>query len=277
MQAAHRTSEAWRDRGPWLLLALLPLAALAFRRGWLMVVPLAVALMPPPAQAGGWDDLWARPDQQAAHALERGDAAAAARASDDPLWRGAALYRGQKFEEAADVLSESDTVTARYNRGNALAKAGRLREALDAYDNVLETDPQHDDARHNRDLVARLLEELRQQTRRQQSEQSSGQGQQSSSDQQSGTSSDGDAHEPPQGSGETRGEPAEGARREQSPSTAETENAAKQPPPLTAEESQAMAQWLRRIPDDPGGLLRRKFQLEYSRRRPERPEGTDAW
>ena len=47
--------------------------------------------------------------------------------------------------------------------------------------------------------------------------------------------------------------------------------------PLTAEEQQAMAQWLRRIPDDPGGLLRRKFQLEYSKRRRERPEGTDAW
>ena len=47
--------------------------------------------------------------------------------------------------------------------------------------------------------------------------------------------------------------------------------------PLTTEEQQAMAQWLRRIPDDPGGLLRRKFQLEYSKRRRERPAGTDAW
>ena len=47
--------------------------------------------------------------------------------------------------------------------------------------------------------------------------------------------------------------------------------------PLTAEEQQAMARWLRRIPDDPGGLLRRKFQLEHSKRRRERPEGTDAW
>ena len=29
---------------------------------------------------------------------------------------------------------------------------------------------------------------------------------------------------------------------------------------------QAMKQWLQRVPDDPGGLLRRKFQLEYQRR-----------
>jgi Ca-activated chloride channel family protein len=27
-----------------------------------------------------------------------------------------------------------------------------------------------------------------------------------------------------------------------------------------------MDQWLQRVPDDPGGLLRRKFQLEYERR-----------
>ena len=44
------------------------------------------------------------------------------------------------------------------------------------------------------------------------------------------------------------------------------------------EEKQALEQWLRRVPDDPGGLLRRKFKLEYSRRRKgERPQGTDAW
>jgi Ca-activated chloride channel family protein len=32
------------------------------------------------------------------------------------------------------------------------------------------------------------------------------------------------------------------------------------------QQRQAMEQWLQRVPDDPGGLLRRKFQLEYERR-----------
>ena len=38
---------------------------------------------------------------------------------------------------------------------------------------------------------------------------------------------------------------------------------------LSAEElerAQATDQWLRRIPDDPSGLLRRKFAIEYRRR-----------
>ena len=34
----------------------------------------------------------------------------------------------------------------------------------------------------------------------------------------------------------------------------------------TSEEQQAMEQWLRRIPDDPGGLLRRKFLYQYRQR-----------
>ena len=34
----------------------------------------------------------------------------------------------------------------------------------------------------------------------------------------------------------------------------------------TQERKQALEHLLQRVPDDPGGLLRRKFQLEYQRR-----------
>jgi Ca-activated chloride channel family protein len=40
-------------------------------------------------------------------------------------------------------------------------------------------------------------------------------------------------------------------------------------PPLSAaqrEKQRANEAWLRRVPDDPGGLLRAKFRLEYERR-----------
>ena len=39
---------------------------------------------------------------------------------------------------------------------------------------------------------------------------------------------------------------------------------------LNSEEQMAAQQWLRRIPDDPGGLLRRKFLYQY-RQRPRSP------
>jgi Ca-activated chloride channel family protein len=278
MRAVERTSEIWRDRGPWLLLLVLPLAALAFRRGWLALIPLAVLVMPAPARAVTWDDLWARPEQQAARALERGDPALAAGVARDPLWKGGALYRGGQYEEAAAAFAHSDKATAHYNRGNALARAGRLAEALSAYDTALEAQPQHADALHNRALVARLREQLRQLSRQQQRDpKAGGQTQSGGEAGQSERAPDQEARDTMDQSQDADGnrdqadrDPAQAATSAQASQTLDTQ-------PLTAEEQQAMAQWLRRIPDDPGGLLRRKFQLEYSRRRRERPQGTDAW
>src|SRR5690606_19197420 len=64
------------DDGAWLVLLLLPLAALGFRRGWLGCLVLVVAgtgAMPAPAQAFEWDALWKRADQRAREALDAGE------------------------------------------------------------------------------------------------------------------------------------------------------------------------------------------------------------
>lgn len=277
-QAVDRTSESWRDRGPWLLLLLLPLAAMAFRRGWLALIPLTVMALPAPVRAMSWEDLWARPDQQAAAALHDGDPAQAARVARDPLWKGGALYRDGQYDDAAESFARSDDLTAHYNRGNALAKAGRLRAALSAYDEVLKADPGHADALFNRALVERLMEELRQQSsKQQQDDKSGGQGQEGGDADQNPSAAEQNAQDAKDQQTEPAGgrDKAEGEGSEEAAPTQAQPSA--QEPPLTAEEQQAMSQWLRRIPDDPGGLLRRKFQLEYSKRRPERPQGTDAW
>ena len=42
------------------------------------------------------------------------------------------------------------------------------------------------------------------------------------------------------------------------------------------EEQQAMEQWLRRIPNDPGGLFRRKFRYQYQRLGKDQ-DGNDLW
>ncbi|HEY2591010.1 MAG TPA: hypothetical protein VGI35_05410, partial [Steroidobacteraceae bacterium] len=42
-------------------------------------------------------------------------------------------------------------------------------------------------------------------------------------------------------------------------------------PPPKSEQALALEQWLRRIPEDPGGLLRRKFLIEHM----ERQEGSE--
>ena len=44
-----------------------------------------------------------------------------------------------------------------------------------------------------------------------------------------------------------------------------------------AERAQATEQWLRQIPDNPGGLLRRKFQYQYERLYGDTPYPGNRW
>jgi Ca-activated chloride channel family protein len=170
-------ADQWREEGPWLLLALLPIAALAFRRGWLLPVLALVLVLPPhPGWALGWDDLWQRPDQQGAHRLAAGDAAAAATRFQDPAWRAAARYRGGDYAGALADLTGVGGAEADYNRANALARLGRFDESIAAYERTLQQAPDHADARANLDLVKALRDQ-------QQQDQPQGQGNQDQKDQ----------------------------------------------------------------------------------------------
>lgn len=83
---------------------------------------------------------------------------AAAAILDDPAWRGPALYQAGRYEEAATLFRNGGRRNA-YNLGNALARAGDLAGALDAYDAALLYNPRDADAQANRALIARLVAE----------------------------------------------------------------------------------------------------------------------
>ncbi|MBK8637325.1 MAG: VWA domain-containing protein [Chromatiaceae bacterium] len=153
-------ADQWREEGPWLLLALLPLAALAFRRGWLSpLVLLVFFLPPPPAEALGWADLWWRADQQGAQALAAGDPHQAAERFSRPDWRAAAQYESGEYDQTLETLKDQTGAEAAYNRGNALARAGKLEEAITEYDRALVEAPGHADAQYNRELLQRLWDQ----------------------------------------------------------------------------------------------------------------------
>jgi Ca-activated chloride channel family protein len=258
--------ERWKDAGPWLVLLLLPLALAGFRRGLFFVLPivtLGTAVLPQPAQAGWWDDLWQRRDQQAWQALRQQDAARAAALAEDPALAGEAAYRGEDYARAAQSWAGLDTADAHYNRGNALANLGRLDAAIEAYDRALELQPGMADAENNRAVV----EQLKQQ---QEQEQQGDQGE--SGEEQSDEESDGEQSDSSEGEQGEDGEAAE-EEGEQDGESGEGEAAGdeeRQPQDFaeswSEEDAQAMEQWLRRIPDDPGGLLRRKFRNQHQRR-----------
>lgn len=327
----QQTLERWRERGPWLVLALLPLAALAFRRGWLLAVSIVLLPMPR-AEAGLWDDLWQRSDQQAVRALQQGRTKTAAELAREPMLAGEAHYRSGQYEEALESFQQANSAGAHYNRGNTLAQLGRLDEALKAYDEALSLDPENEDAAHNKALVEQMRQQQQQQSgeggdaeqdqqsgdqqQNQNQEQQGQQGQQDSADQQqqdqgqdSSQSDSAESEEQQQSQSDSqRGEQNddndqsrqssanqeetdEEPAADQEQAAAEQQQAEQEQPaqeqeaqagkegdeqsaqalqaePMSQEEreqQQAMEQWLRRIPDDPGGLLRRKFQREYQR------------
>ena len=160
----------WKETGPWLVILLLPLAALAFRRGWLVSVALLVVTGLPtePAMAFGMKDLWQRQDQQAHQALLEGDIENAAKLAQDPLRKGAAEYKQGNYEQAVKDFSSAEGAEATYNQGNALAKLGNYQEAIDAYQKALQQQPGMDDARYNKEAVEKLLQQQKQQQQQQQ-------------------------------------------------------------------------------------------------------------
>ena len=257
--------ERWKDTGPWLVLLLLPLVAFSFRRGLLFVLPLLILpglLLSTDANAGLWEDLWASKDQQAQAALQQERAADAAVLAQDPAIAGEAFYRSGDFARAGVSYSQLESADSHYNRGNSMARAGEFEAAIAAYDAALALDPDMEDAAFNRDVV----EQMKQEKEQQQQDQGDSEGE--SSDENSGDESEeGEQSEDQSSDNQQDGEQSDEESDQQKEGEENAERSESEMAQNWSEEdAQAMEQWLRRIPDDPGGLLRRKFRNQHQRR-----------
>ncbi|MFO3704731.1 tetratricopeptide repeat protein [Xanthomonas codiaei] len=310
---AEETADAnggktWLDEGYWLVLPVMALALLAFRRRAVVAVLALVCVLPlaQPARAAD-GTLWQRADQVQQQRLDAGVQA----------------YRRGDFAAAQKAFEHVPTDEGLYNLGNALARQGRYDEAIAAYDRALKQHPNQADAIANRAAVDAAR-------KRQQQGNKDGQGK-SKDQNQSGQNKAGQNQRSTQGAGQNGQQPqdAQGRQEGKDPSSAtpeskdgktqdsqssdgkgepNTQDAAPQSADAKAQQQadeaqrrrmqQAMAQagdkgadakgnaeaavadetpeqrerrqavdaWLRRVPDDPGSLLRTKFRLEYERR-----------
>ncbi len=262
--------DSWADQGYWLLLPLLLLAACAGRRGWLLGLPLLLILAPQHSYAFDFKDLFQRPDQQGQHLLAHHRAAEAAQHFEDMRWQGIALYEAGDYAGAAQRFAQGNSAADHYNRGNALARSGALEAALDAYEQALERQPDFPAAIANRALIQQMQEQHKQAAAEDASE--------------GKTEGDNDAGKPQSGTAEEQhtGQQASAQRDDDNsavsarsmsggggsdgPSPDEDEPARAPSRPadsqINGEQRQALEQWLRQIPDEPGELLRRKFWYE---------------
>ena len=300
--------EQWADKGPWLLLLVLPLAALSFRKGLLCFALLLILPLPKNSYAFEWQDLWQTKDQQAQQAFNKQDYAKAAAQFENPDWKAAAHYKAGEYDKALENLKNSKSADSAYNQGNALAQAGQLEEALKAYEKALGLNPNDSDAKTNKDIVEKELEKQKQEQNKQ--DQQKDDKQQSQGDSQQ--NKDGEQSEKSDEQKESEGKPEQKPEQKQSDKQQSAENQdqqnkpeekkpaaekpqqaeqdqAKEPPkeqpqeqaPASAqptdEQQQANEQWLNRIPDDPAGLLKRKFKYQYGQRGRRSGSNAEAW
>jgi len=300
--------EQWADKGPWLLLLVLPLAALSFRKGLLCFALLLILPLPKNSYAFEWQDLWQTKDQQAQQAFNKQDYAKAAAQFENPDWKAAAHYKAGEYDKALENLKNSKSADSAYNQGNALAQAGQLEEALKAYEKALGLNPNDSDAKTNKDIVEKELEKQKQEQNKQDQQkddkqQSQGDSQQNKDGEQSEKSdeqkeSEGKPEQKPEQKQSDKQQSAENQDQQNKPEEKKPEaekpqqaeqDQAKEPPkeqpqeqaPASAqptdEQQQANEQWLNRIPDDPAGLLKRKFKYQYGQRGRRSGSNAEAW
>lgn len=151
--------DQFHDAGYWLALLLVPIVLIGFRKNVFWVV-LPLCFISPDSEAFEWADLWLTKDQQAQRAFSRGDVEIASLLFTDPRWKAVSRYRLGQYAEVVSLLGAPEYADDLFNRGNAQALAGDLEGALVSYQIALQLyaiDKDKDNTVLNIRLVRHLL------------------------------------------------------------------------------------------------------------------------
>ena len=293
------TTDQWKEFGPWLLLIVVPFGSLLFRKGWVFVFLLTIMPIDNSVYALDWNDLWKTRDQQAKEAMESGDYDKAIELFEDSEWLAAAHYKAGNYRQSANGYNNDSNIDHLYNHANSLAKIGQFEGAIENYEKVIAEEPNAEDALYNLNLLRDLLSENQSLEKNNDDGQSSDEastgeqsqqenGDESEQSDNEGNSKTGDSDDESDANPNQKlsnEEDIEAIEKELERAAEENSNQEPQQEDnnesgiegrMAQEQQQAMEQWLRRIPDDPGGLLRRKFRYQYQRQGIDQ-DGNQIW
>ena len=383
-EESNLQGDQWKEVGPYLLLLLLPFAAFAFKRGLVFIV--LVGLLSPammknahalqnsavqspqtspstrapqgaqeiankPDSLSWWQTPFMNDNQEALNSYQRGKYKDAVNQFNDDEWKASSLYKSGDYEGALSAYKNIAGPESLYNQGNALAKLGKLEDAIKKYDQALNEAPDFNDARTNKQIIEDLLKQQQQQnqdqnqsekgddgeqsdsqdngqdspdnsdssnskqqsgdqnnqegssdqndqqdnTEGQQSDQSQAKDEQQNGENNSPQSDDSDMNgqnEPPDSQqqnaeqeqsdqGDSAQQDSAQAKDDKEQEKREAQTMQGQEAELTdaeKEELQRMESLMRRVPDDPAFLLKRKMQLEAQKRQRQRmPSNRSDW
>ena len=223
-EESNLQGDQWKEVGPYLLLILLPFAAFAFKRGLVFIV--LVGLLSPsmiknahalqraqaseiagtsqgigapedtlemankPDSLSWWQTPFMNDNQEALNSYQRGKYKDAVNQFNDDTWKASSLYKSGDYESALNAFKSIPGPESLYNQGNALAKLGKLEDAIKKYDQALSEAPDFDDARTNKKIVEDLLKQQQQQNQEQNQNENGDDGEQSDSQDNGQDSSD---------------------------------------------------------------------------------------
>jgi len=251
-------------------------------------------------------ELFKNKNQRAYEALLNNTPEQTIELSSIPELTGQAQFQSEQFEESAQSFLQAPTADALYNAGNALAHAGKLEEAIEAYDQALEL-AAHDKAKSNKELIEEFLKQQQKQQDQQDSEQGDNSDKQEDSSDSDSQSSESEQSESEQSESEQSSEQDQQSKDEQSASEEESEeesesasesdeqekgddeeeSESKSAQENTAEEGQQSIEKtaeelkadqeveaiLNQLSSQPGSILQHKFKYQYLQN-PTQADGT---
>ena len=155
----------WEDMGWYLLWLPALLFLFSFRRGAFVII-LGCFFNIYTAEAS-W---FLNDNQEALHDFEKQNYAEAAEKFTDTQWKGAAAYKNGDYEAAYENFLQKADATALYNQGNALAKGGKIAEAIKKYEEALQKQPDFADAKFNLEYLKKQQQQKNQQNQQQKQE-----------------------------------------------------------------------------------------------------------
>ena len=144
IKQSQNMQTVWNDMG-WYFLWLPALLLLGYFRRGLLVIVVMFLLFGQPVQAS-W---FLNDNQEALKNFKEQNYGAAAEKFTDTQWKASAAYKSGDYDAAFKNFAKGNDVTALYNQGNALAKGGKIDEAIKKYEEVLQHKPDFEDAKFN--------------------------------------------------------------------------------------------------------------------------------